>query len=369
MCCAKIKIMNHTPIKFNAHFFLTTYCNAFCQHCLMSAGPHQPKNFMKLSDILFYFDQFDKEPNFNRSIGFNGGEVMTAYKYQSHDYIPKLIQECVNRNYRFDIRTNSLWTEDNTINSIVWDSLDNIDFSNYTNKAKFSLSIDKFHNNEEANAKLISRLCHSDLRDHFELDAFLIPDDVNETIDTDKIYSRLYSLLYLLKENGIKLSEMNLSNVPQRFNFGLYLDNIPFCIETHNFGNWGRAREFGIGAKQTDEDHAKAHFRIINKKEVIKQLDVNNCVKSFDESVNIIFSLDDGGTADFFVPVEKSTPGISMYANGKCKPWPKLYSEMVAYLPKRFDILKQRYPSITPESVSLPYLLEKLGYANGKNRI
>ncbi len=351
----------HTPIKFTVHFFLTTYCNAFCQHCLMSAGPHQPKNFMKLSDILFYFDQFDQEPNFSRSIGFNGGEVMTAYKHYSADYIPNLIQECVNRNYRLDIRTNSLWTEDNTINSIVWESLDNIDFSNYKKKIKFSLSVDKFHSNEDANMKLISRICNSELREYFDFDAYVIPDNPNDE-DSYKIYDRLNNLFCKLAKNGVKLSDMALSDVPTRYNFGLYVNDIPFLIETHNFGSWGRAREFGIGAQDTTEEHIESHFRIIHSDNASNSLDVKNCVKPSKESINIIFSLDDGGTADFMVPVEKLTPGIPFYSDGKCKPWIQLYSEMVDYLPKRLEILSKQCPNITQESVRLPYLLQKLGY-------
>ncbi|MBR4806369.1 MAG: hypothetical protein IKZ64_00945 [Alphaproteobacteria bacterium] len=327
----------------------------------MSAGPHQPKNFMNLSDVLFYFNQFDQEPNFSRSVGFNGGEVMTAYKHYSPDYIPNLIQECVNRNYRLDIRTNSLWTEDNTINSIVWKSLDDIDFSNYTNKIKFSLSVDKFHNNEDANMKLISRICNSDLQEHFDFDAFIIPDDPTEE-DSYKLYDRLNNLFVKLAKNGIKLSDMPLSSVPPRYNFGLYVNDIPFFIETHNFGRWGRAREFGIGAQDTTEEHVKSHFKIIHTNDASNPLDVKNCVKSAKESINIIFSLDDGGTADFMVPVEKLTPGIPFYSEGKCKPWPDLYSEMVGYLSKRLEILQQQCPSITLESINLPYLLQKLGY-------
>lgn len=325
----------------------------------MSAGPHQPKNFMNIDDVLFYLNEFDQDSNFNRAVGFNGGEVMTAYKHQSPDYIPTIIQECVNKSYKIDLRTNSLWTEDNTINSIIWNSLDNIDFSKYTNKIKFSLSIDKFHNNESANAKLISRICNSDLCNHFEFDAFLIPDNPDDDTAPDEvIYSRFSSLLRSLRANGIKFSDIDLDDIPTRYNFGLYLNNVPFFIETHNFGQWGRAREFGIGTPENEYEHILAQYNIIQHKPF--DLDVNNCVKSQSGFVHIIFTPENNGTADFIVPVEKATDGVPYKTGTKCKPWSTLYPEIVKNLQTRFDALKKQYQDITPEMVQLPSILKQL---------
>ncbi|MBO7645060.1 MAG: hypothetical protein J6S57_02000 [Alphaproteobacteria bacterium] len=355
------------PLKFDAHFFLTTYCNAYCSHCLMSAGPHQQKKFMNVDDVIFYLNEFSKDSNFSGGVGFNGGEVMTAYKEYSTTYIPRILQECINRNYRIDIRTNSLWTADETINHTIWESLTNLDFSKYTEKIKISLSIDQFHANEEANAKLISKICHYDLsgidcptnlnplRDHFEFDAYLIPDNYNDDKDQKAVYVRLVNLLKLLANKyNIEFDEMDDDLIPQKYNTGCYLNKIPFMVECHSLGQWGRARESGIG-NQSQDEHISGQFNIIQKS--VYAPDKNACVKSEHRHFHVAFF---DGTADFIVPVEKITPGVPYRTSKKCKPWAKLYPEMVAHLQTRFDALKKEYPQITPNTVNLPYLQEVL---------
>lgn len=346
----------YIPIQFSAHFLLTNYCNAFCPHCHMSAGPHQPKNFISITDILFYLSQFDKQPNFRKTIGLNGGEIMTAYKHHSPDYIPTIIQECVKRNYALDLRTNSLWTEDNTINDTIWNGLENIDFTNYTQKISFSLSIDKFHNNETANQKLIARICNSKLAQHSKLTAYLIPD--TNTPDRDR-YARFVSLMSqrFITENGIQLSSMDKSNLTTRYKVGLYLNNVPFLIEDHPVGQWGRATEFGIGTKLDQEHDIYSQFDIIHIKSP-GLLDANECVKPRPESINLIFTSD--GMADFIVPVEKATSGVPFHDNGAAKPLSQLYPEMLAHLNVRMDALHKKYPHITAESVGLTQILNKL---------
>lgn len=350
------------PLPFNAHFLLTNYCNAYCSHCLMSAGPHQQKKFMKISDVFFYLNEFAKDSNFNGVVGLNGGEVMTAYKEYSPEYIPKILQECINRNYKIDIRTNSLWTADETINHTIWESLTNLDFSKYTEKITFSLSIDKFHANDEANAKLISKICCYDsssnstksnvLREHFTFDAYLIPDNYT---DDKNVYTRIFYLLDLLqKEYNVEFSAMSDDLIPQRYNTGCYLNEIPFMIEAHSIGQWGRARENGIGNISHDEN-ISGQFDIIQK--TAETLDKNACVKPDPKMFNVIFY---DGTADFIVPVEKVTSGVPYRIGKKCIPWPELYVEMVAHLQKRFEVLKKQHPKITPDTVNLQYLQKVL---------
>lgn len=347
----------YVPVEFAAHFLLTNYCNSFCRHCHMASGPHQPKHFISIEDVMFFLNEFDKEPKFRRAVGFNGGEIMTAYKEYSPDYIPTLVQECVNRNYRIDLRTNALWTEDNTINDVIWDSFDKINFSKYKNKISFSLSIDEFHNNESANIKLISRLCNSKLKKYFELSAYLIPDNPDNPGSDNQIYYRVSNLLYKLAQDNIKISEIPLQRVPERYNCGVYLNKIPFFIEAHNFGSWGRAKEFGIGRQDNEEKHIAAQFDVITK-EKIKSDTPNSCVKHTHNSMNFIFSFD--GTVDFIVPVNKDTPGVAYRDGNGYKNWKQLYPEMVANLTTRFDILKKIYPQITKESVGLCELQKKL---------
>lgn len=285
---------------------------------------------------------------------------MTAYKEYSPDYIPRIIQECVNRNYRIDLRTNALWTEDNTVNQMIWQSLDNIDFSKYTNKISFSLSIDRFHNNETANQNLISRICNSDLGKHFEFTAYLIPDNSNDdNQEFGQIYARLIELVGALSnENGVEITEMATSKIPQRYNTGVYLNNIPFLVEAHNFGRWGRAKEFGIGSDETDLGHVMAQFNVIQIKQDYEILDKNSCAKQGRASAHFIFSSD--GMADFIVPVQKETAGVPWRDGDRCKPLAQLYPEMVEHLRTRFDTVQKLYPQITPESVALPYILKTL---------
>lgn len=360
------------PLEFDVHFFLTTFCNAFCRHCLMSAGPHQPKNFMKLKDVLFYLDELGKDPNFNGGVGFNGGEVMTAYKEYSPTYIPKILQECINRNYRIDIRTNSLWASDEKINHIIWDSLTNLDFSKYTEKINFSLSVDKFHANEEANAKLISKICHYDLadtgyptnlnllRDRCTFSAYVIPDNYKENAN-ETTYARLYSSLVDLRDMyNVELGQMSKNSIPERYSAGAYLNGIPLLIECHALGQWGRAKDFGIG-NISAEERIFSSFDIIHKNSNAN-LDRNSCVKTNNGKFHLIFfPSENGGTADFIPPVEKVTPGVPYHIGNKCKPWSQLYPEMVANLQTRFNELKKEFPQITEESVELPNLLRTLG--------
>ena len=355
------------PLEFDVHFFLTTYCNAYCRHCLMSAGPHQPKNFMKLEDVLFYLDELGKDPNFNGGVGFNGGEVMTAYKDYSVEYIPSILQECINRNYRIDIRTNSLWVTDETINSAIWESLTNLDFLKYTERINFSLSVDQFHANDKANAKLISRILGNtdhptnlnSLRDHCTFKAYVIPDNYEEN-ENETTYARLYGLLADLRDTyNIKFDQMSTDSIPQRYTGGLYMNNIPLLIECHALGQWGRAKDFGIGNISLEE-RISASFDIIHKNSDTN-LDRNSCVKSQDGKFHLIFfPTEKEGTADFIPPVEKVTPGVPYHIGKKCKPWSKLYPEMVANLQTRFNTLKKEYPKITPQTVGLPEILKTL---------
>lgn len=345
------------PIKFNPIFLLTNYCNAFCPHCHMSAGPHQPKDFIDIKDVLFYLDQFDSQPNFLKSIGFNGGEIMTAYKYHSPDYIPTLIQECVKRNYRIDLRTNALWTEDNTINNLIWTDLDNIDFSNYTSKLSFSMSIDRFHNNETANQKLIARICNCEWRKYCELTAYLIPDSIHG--DNRDILSRVVRLLAgsTVAKSIQEYSPIKQDDLNPRYAAGIYLNGIKFMVEIHSIGQWGRAREFGIGELRDDNGDIASQFNIVRDHQRIS-LDTNSCIKNPPESINIIFSSD--GFADFIVPIHKMTAGVPFHGNGSCKPLSELYQEIVSHIQTRFDVIQKKYPNITPEAVNLPILMQKL---------
>ncbi len=348
---------NVIPIKFNPIFLLTNYCNSFCPHCHMSAGPHQAKDFIDIKDVLFYLDQFDKQPNFLKSIGFNGGEIMTAYKHHSPHYIPTLIQECVNRNYRIDLRTNALWTEDNTINSIIWESLDNIDFSKYKSKLSFSMSIDKFHNNETANQRLMARVCNSDWGKHCELTAYLIPD--SNVGDARDMLSRVYGLLSgkIVGQNIQQYSPIKQADLNPRYACGIYLNGIKFMVEIHSVGQWGRAREFGIGQAWDTNGAIASQFNILHDHQRIS-LDTNSCIKSQPESINIIFSSD--GMADFIVPIHKITTGVPFHKNNGCKPLSQLYPEMVSHIQTRFNAVQKQHPTITPEAVKLPLIMQKL---------
>ena len=311
---------------------------------------------------IFYLNQFEQDPKFLKMVGLNGGEIMTAYKYHSPSYIPTIIQECVNRNYRVDLRTNALWTEDNTINSIIWKSLFDIDFSKYTNKISFSLSIDKFHNNELANQNLISKICNSKLQKYFEITAYLIPDNFESTQITSNTFQRLFRLLSenFILSNKINCQKMDRQDIPTRYHLGILLNDVPFLLETHNIGRWGRAKEFGIGEDLGMEHHIKSHFDIFNHTtdKIVYNSDKNHCIKPIQETINVSFSYD--GTVDFIVPVERETSGIYYTDGNKCKPWSQLYSEMVENQRVKFETLKKKYPNISPELVGLNEILTKL---------
>ncbi len=351
----------HTPVSFNAHFMVTTYCNAFCPHCHVSAGPHQQKQFIPLDDVMFYLDTFKRDSKFGGLVGLNGGEAVTAYKHYSPDYIPTIIQECVKNNWRVDLRTNSLWTEDNTINDVIWRSLDNIDFTGYTNKISFSLSIDKYHNNESANQKLIARVCNSDLGKHSFLTAYVIPDGLEQTQSWKDAYARLFSLLSdkYVEDNKLECKIIKREELPPRFDDGIVLNNVPFLVEVHNIGQWGRAKENGIGKQDDWKKHVASQLMVLDHTADKNKLDPNVCVKGSSARLSTVFNSD--GTFDFCVPVENITPGVQYHtADGKCKPWEHLYNEMVALLDVRFNALKKLYPHITRESVGLNKVMEVL---------
>lgn len=352
------------PVSYNAHFMLTNFCNAFCAHCLVDANPLEQKRFMPFSDIIYYLDEFDKDSNFTRRVGFNGGEALMEYKHNSPSYFSNLLQECIRRNYDVHIKTNALWAEDASIKDIIWKSFDNLDFTGFNRKISIGLSVDMFHNNESANQKIISRICKSDLKNFLDLSAYVIPDD-NTVTDDKVVYGRLTSLLSneFIEENKIVVSGVNIKDIPPQFNFGLELNGVKFLVEAHSLGGWGRARKMGIGSATDDKHLVSSNFHIASYKHKTsdnpKKSDCLNNVEISDiRGINIVFSSD--GTADFIVPVEKITNGVTYHANGLLKPWRQLYPEMINNMAKRFAVVKQKYPALISEIQDPSKILELL---------
>lgn len=151
-----MRLLRHTP--YILVFKTTNFCWYQCPHCCESAGPKNPRVFIPEQVIDYYLDLAKSDPCFSNNVVFTGGEIMSAYRVGSVDYVPHILNKSLDLDISTDIKTNAAWARAEFGNRIFQD-LQHVISTHKPYALQISLSLDSFHKNAlENNAAVISRL-------------------------------------------------------------------------------------------------------------------------------------------------------------------------------------------------------------------
>ena len=154
-------------------FKTTNYCWYRCPHCCENSGPHNPREFLPAHIITGYIDQAVKDPLFNQSVVFTGGEIMSAYRFGDENYVKTLLAHSMKHDLGIDIKTNAGWAGTNIEDKICDDLAQTIADNPTAYPPQISLSLDRFHTNAmRKNARVIQAMVARDSNVSFHLSGF-----------------------------------------------------------------------------------------------------------------------------------------------------------------------------------------------------
>lgn len=137
-------------------FKTTNFCWYNCPHCCENSGPIQPKNYIPASEIKNYVAQASHDVKFARDVVFTGGEVFSAYQFGEKNYVPEIINFCMDGYIGVDIKTNGAWVRTGYARDVFRDLTQAV-AGHWPYGLQISLSLDKYHVNSVENcARVIS---------------------------------------------------------------------------------------------------------------------------------------------------------------------------------------------------------------------
>ena len=136
-------------------FKITNWCNLHCAHCCERSNIKQPLNFMPLAKMANYLSQSIKmflPPDQLLTIG--GGEAMAPYMNNDYNYIPLALDLIYTHKYVPTIKTNGTWGNNDKLRKKILSDIASKAYK-YEKLVTLDISIDEFHNNQNAVAKII----------------------------------------------------------------------------------------------------------------------------------------------------------------------------------------------------------------------
>lgn len=140
--------MNYMNGKFQwfPFFKLTNLCNYQCAHCCERSGPDCRPAFIPVSDVHGILDAMAQTRQFMPVAVLSGGEPMTAYDHKSANYIPRVMNACVQGGYCIELKTNAGWTLGKNA-PVIFRDLENLPGRGWSGYFAYHLSLDRFHPN------------------------------------------------------------------------------------------------------------------------------------------------------------------------------------------------------------------------------
>lgn len=170
-------------------FKTTNYCWYRCPHCCENSGPHNPREFLPAQIITGYIDQAVRDPLFNKSVVFTGGEIMSSYSFGDENYVKTLLNHSMQHGLGVDIKTNAGWVGTNLEDKICDDIAQTVADNPTSQPPQISLSLDGFHHNAiRKNARLIQAMVARNANVSFHLSGL---DAKQVDIDTELLMKQL----------------------------------------------------------------------------------------------------------------------------------------------------------------------------------
>lgn len=219
----------------------TNWCNLNCAHCCECSGPNVVPNFMPLDKVEQYIGEFCAMPLPKwEYMVFTGGEAMAPYLLKRYEYMPQCLEFAGCAGLAPFIKTNGVWGADGWLRRRILN--DCADAAIKNNKmTSLDVSIDEFHNNVPAVARIIQEIVSSE---HL---ARCVRISISG-LDTLKSHAQFSYLIAYLKAHNIHV-------FPSGNTFIVVSGTIGYKI-LFDFGTpvaqMGRAKQNGIGETQPD---------------------------------------------------------------------------------------------------------------------
>lgn len=219
----------------------TNWCNLNCAHCCECSGPNVVPNFMPLDKVEQYIGEFCAMPLPKwEYMVFTGGEAMAPYLLKRYEYMPQCLEFAGRAGLAPFIKTNGVWGADAWLRRRILN--DCADAAIKNNKmTSLDVSIDEFHNNVPAVARIIQEIVSSE---HL---ARCVRMSISG-LDTLKSHAQFNYLIAYLKAHNIHV-------FPSGNTFIAALGTVGTKV-LFDFGTpvaqMGRAKQNGIGETQPD---------------------------------------------------------------------------------------------------------------------
>ena len=219
----------------------TNWCNLNCAHCCECSGPNVVPNFMPLDKVEQYIGEFCAMPLPKwEYMVFTGGEAMAPYLLKRYEYMPQCLEFAGRAGLAPFIKTNGVWGADGWLRRRILN--DCADAAIKNNKmTSLDVSIDEFHNNVPAVARIIQEIVSSE---HL---ARCVRMSISG-VDTLKSHAQFSYLIAYLKAHNIHV-------FPSGNTFVAALGTVGTKV-LFDFGTpvaqMGRAKQNGIGETQPD---------------------------------------------------------------------------------------------------------------------
>lgn len=219
----------------------TNWCNLNCTHCCECSGPNVVPNFMPLDKVEQYIGEFCAMPLPKwEYMVFTGGEAMAPYLLKRYEYMPQCLEFAGRAGLAPFIKTNGVWGADGWLRRRILN--DCADAAIKNNKmTSLDVSIDEFHNNVPAVARIIQEIVSSE---HL---ARCVRMSISG-LDTLKSHAQFSYLIAYLKAHNIHV-------FPSGNTFIAALGTVGTKV-LFDFGTpvaqMGRAKQNGIGETQPD---------------------------------------------------------------------------------------------------------------------
>lgn len=219
----------------------TNWCNLNCAHCCECSGPNVVPNFMPLDKVEQYIGEFCAMPLPKwEYMVFTGGEAMAPYLLKRYEYMPQCLEFAGRAGLAPFVKTNGVWGADGWLRRRILN--DCADAAIKNNKmTSLDVSIDEFHNNVPAVARIIQEIVSSE---HL---ARCVRVSISG-LDTLKSHAQFSYLIAYLKAHNIHV-------FPSGDTFIVASGTIGYKI-LFDFGTpvaqMGRAKQNGIGETQPD---------------------------------------------------------------------------------------------------------------------
>lgn len=219
----------------------TNWCNLNCVHCCECSGPNVVPNFMPLDKVEQYIGEFCAMPLPKwEYMVFTGGEAMAPYLLKRYEYMPQCLEFAGRAGLAPFIKTNGVWGADGLLRRRILN--DCADAAIKNNKmTSLDVSIDEFHNNVPAVARIIQEIVSSE---HL---ARCVRMSISG-LDTLKSHAQFSYLIAYLKAHNIHVFPSGNTFIAALGTLGT---KILFDFGTP-VAQMGRAKQNGIGETQPD---------------------------------------------------------------------------------------------------------------------